>query len=307
MQHSKELKSVLERVTTLFSDFGVDSKKWVLVGPQALRLFGYNIVYNRIDSHFHIMMARETVPWKLGETEKQAVELVPSDDSEFGKAYHRFVRESGWDFDIIIPPADFSSIKKVSQTTFVGEHSMHVITPEGTVDMSEYVLDLIAPEKSKGVSVFCKSVADEAVRLGDSHLSEVSMQLYKKYKQRAIQYGEKFIKGVEFFNATKTIKGSVAYVGSVTGEVCVLRDFGEEDKIKKDCILVAPNVYPKLMPYLKQVKGLVTDQGGALTHASIVARELKIPCIVGTSVATHVLKAGDQVEFDTERGLVILN
>ncbi len=49
---------------------------------------------------------------------------------------------------------------------------------------------------------------------------------------------------------------------------------------------------------------VVTDVGSVLSHAAIVSRELRIPCIVGATNATKVLKDGDLVEVDTERGVV---
>ncbi len=48
----------------------------------------------------------------------------------------------------------------------------------------------------------------------------------------------------------------------------------------------------------------VTDEGGILCHAAIVAREFKKPCIVGTKFATKVFKDGDYVEVDPNKGIV---
>ena len=53
---------------------------------------------------------------------------------------------------------------------------------------------------------------------------------------------------------------------------------------------------------------IVTDEGGLTSHAAIISREYNKPCIVGTHIATQVLKDGDLVEVDAERGIVkILN
>ena len=56
---------------------------------------------------------------------------------------------------------------------------------------------------------------------------------------------------------------------------------------------------------MKKAKAIITDHGGMTSHAAIVSRELSIPCIVGTKIATRVLKDGDLVEVDAERGVVI--
>jgi len=55
---------------------------------------------------------------------------------------------------------------------------------------------------------------------------------------------------------------------------------------------------------LKKASAIVTDEGGVTCHAAIFARELGIPCIVGTKVATQVLKDGDKVEVDANKGIV---
>ncbi len=61
---------------------------------------------------------------------------------------------------------------------------------------------------------------------------------------------------------------------------------------------------PDYVPLMQCAVAVVTDLGGILSHAAIVCRELRKPCIVGTKVATQVLKDGDLVEVDTERGIV---
>jgi pyruvate,water dikinase len=52
------------------------------------------------------------------------------------------------------------------------------------------------------------------------------------------------------------------------------------------------------------VSAIITDEGGVICHAAIVAREMKIPCIVGTKIATKVLRDNDMVEIDAERGII---
>jgi len=53
-----------------------------------------------------------------------------------------------------------------------------------------------------------------------------------------------------------------------------------------------------------QAAAIITDEGGITSHAAVIARELKIPCIVGTKHATQVLKDGDLVEVNANRGVV---
>jgi pyruvate,water dikinase len=61
---------------------------------------------------------------------------------------------------------------------------------------------------------------------------------------------------------------------------------------------------PDFLPAMQRAAAFVTDEGGIMCHAAIVARELKKTCIIGTKIATQVLHNGDLVEVDAEEGVV---
>ncbi len=61
---------------------------------------------------------------------------------------------------------------------------------------------------------------------------------------------------------------------------------------------------PEYIDAIRRAGAIVTDVGGLTSHAAIVSRELNIPCIVGTKIATTVLKDGDLVEVDATNGVV---
>jgi pyruvate,water dikinase len=61
---------------------------------------------------------------------------------------------------------------------------------------------------------------------------------------------------------------------------------------------------PIFLPAMKKASAIITDEGGITCHAAIVSRELKKPCIIGTKIATQILKNGDLVEVDAERGII---
>ncbi len=100
------------------------------------------------------------------------------------------------------------------------------------------------------------------------------------------------------------LKGTTAYQGKVEGVVRVLKTVTDIAAFKKGEILVANQTTPEYLPAMKQAVAMVTDQGGITCHAAIVARELKIPTVIGTKVATRVLKTGDRVEVDAEKGTI---
>jgi len=107
-------------------------------------------------------------------------------------------------------------------------------------------------------------------------------------------------------NSQKNIlTGLSVYPGIIRGKAKIHRSWLNSRKDLKGHVLVACNTNPQIVPFLKGVKAIVTDEGGLACHAAIVARELKIPCIVGTKIATKVLKDGDKVEVNADKGIVI--
>lgn len=103
---------------------------------------------------------------------------------------------------------------------------------------------------------------------------------------------------------SRDIKGMAAFKGKVTGKVRVVLDPQECNDFNEGDILVAGMTRPEYLSLMKKSAAFVTDAGGLLSHASIVARELKKPCIIGTEVATKVLKDGDLVEVDANKGII---
>lgn len=102
------------------------------------------------------------------------------------------------------------------------------------------------------------------------------------------------------------IKGQIAFKGKITGIVRIITSQKQISEFKEGEILVSPMTMPNYLPAIKKASAIVTDEGGITCHASIISRELKKPCVIGTKIATQVLKTGDKVEVDAENGIVRL-
>lgn len=100
------------------------------------------------------------------------------------------------------------------------------------------------------------------------------------------------------------LKGRMAMPGKAKGKVKIVLDCQEMSKVKKGDILVAPMTTPDYLMAMRKASAFVTDEGGLTCHAAIVAREIGKPCLIGTKTATRVLKDGDLVEVDAEKGRV---
>jgi phosphoenolpyruvate synthase/pyruvate phosphate dikinase len=100
------------------------------------------------------------------------------------------------------------------------------------------------------------------------------------------------------------IKGMVANLGFACGAVKLILSQKDITKMRKGDILVARMTTPEIVPAAQLAAAIVTDEGGITCHAAIIARELKKPCIIGTKIATQVLKDGDLVEVDANKGII---
>ena len=104
--------------------------------------------------------------------------------------------------------------------------------------------------------------------------------------------------------SAKQVKGTVAYAGTVSGPARILKDINEVKKVHRGDIIICPMTWPSLIVALEKATAFVTDEGGILCHAAILARELKKTCITGTKNATAVFIDGDMIEVDGETGVV---
>lgn len=104
--------------------------------------------------------------------------------------------------------------------------------------------------------------------------------------------------------APRTLQGLAASLGRAEGRVRVVRSAGESRALQAGEVLVAVMTRPDYLPAMRRAAAIVTNEGGLTSHAAIVSRELGIPCVIATRVATEVLKDGDRVEVDASRGRV---
>lgn len=155
-----------------------------------------------------------------------------------------------------------------------------------------------------------------------------AVSLPEHYEQRQEAFGcyideagqEKIIVGDELTRLLRKLvplvntdvdefKGVIANKGGIIiGIAKVLISPRDFTKFEAGDILVAPETTPDFVPLMKKAKAIITDRGGITSHAAIVSRELGIPCVIGTKIATQVLKDGDEVEVDANKGVIkVLN
>lgn len=100
------------------------------------------------------------------------------------------------------------------------------------------------------------------------------------------------------------LRGGAGSPGRTRGPAKVIRSLRDAGKLQAGDVLVAETTAPPWTPFFATPAAVVTDTGGVLSHCVIVAREYRIPAVVGAGVATSALRDGQIVEVDGDAGLV---
>ena len=140
-------------------------------------------------------------------------------------------------------------------------------------------------ERSKGCAIFFEKGKIQDVLVGKDLASLGSIFLTENKK-------------------TDEISGQIAFKGKVKGIARLVFDPSNVKEFNKGDILVAPWTRPEYLPVMNKAGAFVTDGGAILSHAAIVARELKKPCIISTKISTLLIKDGDLVEVDANKGII---
>lgn len=172
----------------------------------------------------------------------------------------------------------------------------------------------IGLDKQDALMLFSKEIFDKKNTLSDliriAKLRREGMVLLFNQKGKFVSFTDynKALKRLDDLMQTETdfsvIKGFVANRGFAKGTVKIVLNEKDFSKFSEGDILVASMTRVEYVPLMKKAGAIVTDEGGITCHAAIVSRELNKPCVIGTKVSTRMLKDGDLVEVDANRGIV---
>ncbi len=102
----------------------------------------------------------------------------------------------------------------------------------------------------------------------------------------------------------RVINGNAASAGTITGTARVIMSLDDAERLNQGEILVCPATMPPWTPLFAIASAVVTDHGGVLSHTAIVAREYQIPAVIGTKVATSLIRDGSTITVDGTEGTV---
>jgi pyruvate,water dikinase len=105
---------------------------------------------------------------------------------------------------------------------------------------------------------------------------------------------------------SREIKGFAASRGVAEGVARVVKSVDDMDRLRHGDILVCQVTNPTWSPIFQKIAAAVSDIGGSMSHAAIVAREYGLPAVVGTGTATQRIKDGQRIRVDGGRGVVTI-
>ena len=184
-------------------------------------------------------------------------------------------------------------ITSLSKTFFQDNHSAHYLFFGELMQLlnGEKIPSSIVTERKEGYTL----------------LSQDRKIIERFTGKKHLQIAQKFLAVEE----SSQLQGVPAHPGKVHGTAIIvpmLMNIKEVHILEKSMhqgdILIAQTTGPELMNLCHKAAAIVTDQGGMLSHAAVISREFKIPCIVGTINATKVFKDGDLIEVDANQGIV---
>jgi len=197
------------------------------------------------------------------------------------------------------------------------EHILRAIDELGVVvkevarefNIDEKDLLLLAPSEVKEKKFLQNRFKEEITERG-----KYSLVIYSNDPKEGTKvfFGEEAKKKIKHILEEKnqdnidSIYGTCASTGKAVGRVEICRNLEEINNFKEGCVLVASMTRPEYLPAMKKSVAIVTDEGGLTSHAAIVARELGVPCVIGTKNASKILQNGDLVEVRANHGQVII-
>jgi pyruvate,water dikinase len=154
------------------------------------------------------------------------------------------------------------------------------------------------------------SLANQALRIEEHYKwpqdIEWAMEEGELYivQSRPVTTIDKEMKKVELREAKVLLQGLAASSGIASGTVKIVQTMADLSKIQQGDILVTPMTNPDMVVTMQRASAIITNEGGLTAHAAIVSREIGLPCVVGTKIATTTLKEGQIVTVDGTNGRV---
>ncbi|MBL7045095.1 MAG: hypothetical protein ISR98_00640 [Parcubacteria group bacterium] len=254
---------------------------------------------------------------------KDVIKTLPDFKKEYQRAIQQiidyfvyiieipYIIGSVFEIDDVAKEAKYQWIlKECEKLRSLSYHDFHQYVLSYLLDSLVTILDVsrkdIAFTTSDEIFSFLDSKLTKQELLNTTQQRKNNFVGFSSFGKEKFFHDESFLKSFypEVDESIRKIKGNIAQKGLVTGRVKVVISKNDFTKFEDGDILVTIQSNPSFMPVIVKCSAIIADEGGIMSHAAIVSRELDKPCIIGTKVATKILKDGDMVEVDADNGVV---
>jgi pyruvate,water dikinase len=256
---------------------------------------------------------REQAAREREEAEKELLAKVPVEQRDWFEALMKSAQMAGfWSED----HAYFCDLYAGAMGRWITREIGRRFAKAGVIDDPEDVYSLIVPEILKGLvpmgHVKLQHYVEPRKKEWEGYLRITPQLLYGNpaHMREMVRKDPVIIAASCVPNVREELKadlyGGASAPGIAEGIARVIMTENELGELRPGEILVAPATSAQWTPVFEIVKGIVTDGGGALSHAVIVAREYGIPAVTGCQQGTKKIKTGDRVKVDGDLGIVFI-
>jgi phosphohistidine swiveling domain-containing protein len=297
------LESTLIDLKNLLLGWNISPDDWYVTGEAAMVLSGYPVTFR--DQQMDVLVCRSVWPWARPE---EQVSLFPDAGTLEEKQLHEFIEKNNITPDFHpLPHVGIEAADRFDHSfIFSPTSGVRVLSPWAGVWHRKLIIEFYEQTPGFSLKVFDKN---KFLRW-QKFIEEIQVQAEtigdEKTRATCLQVLPVVERAVAFFETEKDedssilFKGTAVCPGSVVGTVA----FWQDGLDLSGKIVVLKHALPYQFTQLAKARGIITEAGGLLGHAAVIAREYKIPAIVGVAKITEKLFEGDEVELDANNGTV---
>ncbi|MEW6610839.1 MAG: PEP-utilizing enzyme [Patescibacteria group bacterium] len=318
-KNKKEIVSVASAIADLMASWKLKPDEW-MIGKE-MSLFFNKVISNprQIARDTTVYILYKRLPWRCAPDRRGRV-IFPPSRSKYGKQYDQFQKKFTIGLDLYPVPNNHLNPRFITlDKNFwkIGNHYVNIETPRKFLFRLRKLTDIFFKQPAKKIREFYyadkrryharlqlyarieKGFKDNKLKL---QMRQITRD-YTKLMQRA--YQELFVNERREKLFSKTLSGIVAFPAknNITGKTQIWNEHQRNQK-RKEGIFIFSHFYPADTKVLPFAKAIVVEGGGLLSHAAIVCREAKVPCLVGIRGLCAAVKAGETVEIDFTKGVV---
>ncbi len=287
---------IFEEIIKLLRSWGIEQEDWIVTGKHARNFAGYKVQLRK--NHINIFVDAAKLPWKPSFLD--FAESIPQRKTKYFKQYMNFFTEQNYDLDITPCSADlFEQLKKDRIKKTINTFHIYYCSILSNLKIVDIKLSN-CDENRLGIY--------KGLRLLDA-IEDLKNLAELKKEQIVIDECTRIIdkySGMKPLESNKELHGVSLGEGSITGKAIIFKE-GNSRKIFDPMILVTDEFSVKQIVHFNKLIGVITESGGFTSHISFVSQEFDVPVIMNVKNATKLIKEGQYVTINFDKGEVELN